>query len=66
MKLSKAQRDVLEWLGTQPDGVTDIHDKRVVNALINKGCAEYVARDDIWRITEAGRVALRTEAPDGN
>lgn len=59
-KLTKAQREVLEWLGTV-SGVTDIYDQRVINALMRKGLVDYDGWQSEWRISPLGRAALNQE-----
>jgi hypothetical protein len=61
MRLTNAQREVLEWIGTNKNGVDCISDKRVVNGLLNKGLVAYLLLEDAWVITDAGRAALQSE-----
>ena len=63
-KLTKAQREVLAWIGSQlSGGVTDITDRRTVNPLMNRGLLSYDTFQDVWRITPAGRAALSEGEP---
>ncbi len=64
MALSEAQRRVLEWLGSQPNGVIDITDERSVSRLVERGMVlkffetEGSVLRPVWTITPAGRAAL--------
>lgn len=57
-KLTAAQRETLEWIGANEQGVDGIHDKRVATNLMNKGLVHYSLSHDAWFITEAGRAAI--------
>lgn len=57
-RLSKAQREWLEWVGSCGAGVTDITDRRTADPLLHLGYASYDQTFDAWFITEAGRAAL--------
>jgi len=64
MALSEAQRQVLAWFGSQPNGVIDITDERIVNRLIERDLVFKFYETDgdvlrpVWSITPAGRAAL--------
>ena len=64
VKLTKAQRNFLEWLGSQPNGVVDITDERIASPLIDRGLAlkffetQGAILRPVWTITSAGRAAL--------
>lgn len=69
MKLTKPQRDVLECIGSQKHGVTDISDETIVRCLVDKGLvlkffeSAGLSLDPVWTITEAGRSALKDNRP---
>lgn len=58
MKLTKAQASLLDWIGSQASGVTDISDRRTAGPLLDRGLLTYDIFQDAWRITPAGRQAL--------
>jgi hypothetical protein len=63
-KLTKVQRNFLEWLGSNPNGVIDITDESIANRLIERGYAIKFFESDgqlfrpVWAITKSGRSAL--------
>lgn len=68
-KLTRAQRELLSWVGSQEGGVTGITDESLVRRLIGKGLVlkffetTGLELSPVWAITPAGRLALQ-EAPD--
>lgn len=63
-KLTKAQRELLQWIGSQKAGVTDITDERLVRRLVERDLVLKFFEtaggglSPVWSITPAGRAAL--------
>lgn len=72
-RLTKAQRDVLEFIGSCPSGVVDITDERAVRKLVDRDLVFkfFETREGaeelrpVWTITSIGRAALLKALEDG-